>query len=435
MRREAKIGIFLGGAILIVAGLIFVVGDLSTWFRKPGYNLIAYFPSVTGLENRAAVRLAGVKIGTVREIRLAERKAQLVLSISPQFQVPRGSRAAMASLGLIGEKYIEITPSEEITYHEPGDTLEATAAVSFDQLGVLLLSIGEEIKGVSQSLRQITGEESQKNLQEMLRNLNSFTGELDRFLEENRGGLQAGIQGASQAVQEFERTVGDVSSNLGETIRLVKEIAQENRDSVKSNLGKIDEVLTEIEHSVRLLRNTLEKIDRGEGTVGRLVQDPKLYEEARETLDDVKQTVEPLREIRASGHFRGDYLGETQKVRGGLSGAFYLTPRSFLLGQIVDDPRREGFVYSAQAGLRFGPLAPRAGIIESEFGAGVDLLALNDRLMFSLEGFDFQRDGGPRFRLATQFALVRYIHLVLGIDDLGSESRREVFFGLGLGTR
>jgi phospholipid/cholesterol/gamma-HCH transport system substrate-binding protein len=435
MTREAKIGIFLGGTIIIVAALIFIVGDMSTWFKKPGYNLVAHFPSVTGLENRAAVRLAGVKIGYVREIKLADRKAQLVLNISPQFQVPRGSKAAMASLGLIGEKYIEITPSEEATYYAPGDTLEATAAVSFDQLGVLLLSIGEEIKGVSQSLRQITGEESQKNLQDILNNLNSFTGELDGFLEENRGGLQAGIQDASQAVKRFEQTLGDVSRSLDETIRLIKAIAQENRDGIKSNLGKIDELLDEIGESVRLLRNTLEKIDRGEGTVGRLVQDPELYEEARATLDGVQQTVGPLRQMRATGHFRGDYLTETQKVRGAVNAAFYLTPRSFLLGQVVDDPRREGLVYSAQAGLRFGPLAPRAGIIESEFGAGVDLLALGDRLMFSLDGFDFQRDGGPRFRLATQFALIRHFHLVLGVDDLGSDSRREVFFGLGVGTR
>jgi phospholipid/cholesterol/gamma-HCH transport system substrate-binding protein len=435
MTREAKIGFFLGGTILIMAALIFIVGDLSTWFKKPGYSLYVSFSSVTGLENRAAVRLAGVKIGTVREIKLVERRAQLLLSISPQVRVPRGSKAAMASLGLIGEKYIEITPSEEATFHEPGDTLEATAAVSFDQLGGLLLSIGEEIKGVSQSLRQITGEESQKNLQETLRNLNSFSGELDGFLKENRKGLQGGIQGASQAVQEFERTVGDVSKSLNETIRLIKDIAQENRDGLKSNLGKIDELLLEIEESVRLLRNSLEKVDRGEGTIGRLVQSPELYDEARDTLDGVQQAVGPLRQMRATGHFRGDYLSETQKVRGAVSGAFYLTPQSFFLGQIIDDPRKERFVYSAQAGMRFGPLAPRAGIIESEFGAGVDLLALNDRLVFSLEGFDFQRDEGPRFRLATQFALLRYLHLVLGVDDLGSDSGREVFFGLGLGTR
>ena len=130
-----------------------------------------------------------------------------------------------------------------------------------------------------------------------------------------------------------------------------------------------------------------------------------------------------------------DYLGETERVKGTIGAGFHLSPRSFLLGQIVDDPRRDGFVYSAQAGMRFGALAPRAGVIESEFGAGVDLLAFGDRLMFSLDGFDFRRDGGPRLRLTTQFALLRYLHLVLGVDDFGSDTRREVYFGLGLGTR
>jgi hypothetical protein len=169
--------------------------------------------------------------------------------------------------------------------------------------------------------------------------------------------------------------------------------------------------------------------------VGKLVQDPKLYEEARETLGTVKRTVEPLGQMHATGHFRADYLNETRKYKGTISAGFYLTPRSFLLGQVVDDPRQKGFVYSAQAGMRLGAVAPRAGIIESEFGAGVDFLALGDRLMFSLEGFDFRRDGGPHLRLTSQFALLRYLHLVLGIDDLGSESRREIYFGLGLGTR
>ena len=435
MKREAKIGIFLTGTILIFAGLIFIVGDMSTWFRKPGYELVAYFPSVTGLENRAAVRLAGVKIGTVREIELAERRARLVLNISPQFQVPRGSKAAMASLGLIGEKYVEITPSDELAFHSPGEILESTAAVSFDQLGVLLLSIGEEVKGVSQSLRRITGEESQKSLERILENLNSFTGELGGFLEENRGELRAGIRGASGAFQEFEKMVGEVSKSLDETLGLVREVAQENRESIKTNLGKIEELLDGIDESVRLLRNALEKIDRGEGTVGKIVQDPGLYEDARETLEGVRRTVGPLREMRGAVRFQGDYLGETQKVRASISGGFALGSRGFLQGQVVDDPLRGRFVYSAQAGMRFGGLAPRAGIIESEFGAGVDLLALDDRLMFSLEGFDFRRDGGPRFRLASQFALLPYFHLILGIDDVAMDSRREVFFGFGLGRR
>jgi len=435
MKREIKIGIFLAVTFLILAAFIFIAGDMSTWLEKPGYDLSVLFPSATGLEKHAAVRLAGVKIGHVKDIRLDQRKARVILAILPKYQVPKGSRATLASIGLVGERYVEITPSEQAEFMPPGETLEATVTTSFEQLGDLGASIGEELKAVSESIRKMTDEETRENLSGIMKNVNSFTQELSDFLAANKGELGTGIRNASRAARDFDEKLGAASKSLDETIQVVKSIAAENRDTIKSDLQKLDEVLTELQESVRLLRDSLEKINKGEGTVGKLIQDPKLYEEARETIGTVRKTVEPLGQMRATGQFRADYLNETQKYRGTISAAFYLAPKSFLLGQIVDDPRREGFLYSAQAGLRLGALAPRAGIIESEFGAGLDVLALGDRLMFSLEGFDFSRGGGPHLRLSTQFALLRYLHLVLGIDDFGSDSRREVYFGLGLGTR
>jgi phospholipid/cholesterol/gamma-HCH transport system substrate-binding protein len=435
MRRELKIGVFLAGTFVILAAFIFIAGDMSTWFQKPGYELSVLFPSATGLEKHAAARLAGVKIGYVKDIRLDQLKARVVLAIWPKYKVPKGSRAALASLGIAGERYIDISPSEQAESMQPGETIEAKTSIGFDQIGSLAASIGDELKAVSQSIREITDEETQQNLSGILNNLNAFTVELGEFMAANKGELETGIRSFSRAAQEFDQKLGSVSVSLDDTIRTVKAIAAENQESIKSNLQKLEEVLTELQESVRLLRNSLEKIDKGEGTVGKLIQDPELYEEAREALGQVKKTVEPLSRMRATGHFRVDYLNETRKYRGAISAGFHLTPGSFLLGQIVDDPRQEGFVYSAQAGMRFGAMAARAGIIESEFGAGVDFLALGDRLMFSLESFDFERDGGPHLRLTSQFALLRFVHLVLGIDDFGSDSRREVYFGLGLGTR
>jgi archaellum component FlaC len=318
---------------------------------------------------------------------------------------------------------------------KPGETLEARLTIGFDQVGALAASIGDELKAVSHSIREMTDEKTKENLAGILNNLNSFTQDLGQFLAANKDELETGIGSISRAAQGLDQRLGEISRNLDETLSAVKSVAAENRESINSNLQKLEQVLDDLRESVRLLKNSLEKIDKGEGTVGKLVQDPKLYDDARETLDKVKKTVEPLGRVRATGGLRTDYLGETGKVKAMVGAGFHLTPRGFLLGQVVDDPRRDGFVYSAQAGMRFGALAPRAGIIESEFGAGVDLLAFGDRLMFSLDGYDFRRDEGPRFRLTTQFALLRYLHLVLGIDDFGSDTRREVYFGLGLGTR
>jgi phospholipid/cholesterol/gamma-HCH transport system substrate-binding protein len=434
MRRELKIGIFLAGTFLILGIFIFIVGDMSTWFRKSGYALVAHFQSVTGLEKLDAVRLAGVKIGYVKEIRLAKRQAEVVMAISPEYQVPKGSKAALASLGLIGQKYIEITPGDQAANFEPGGALESTQAISFDQIGELALSIGEEVKNVSKSLNEITGQESRADIRETLRSLNGFTQDLKSFMDENKKDLHAGIQSFSQTARELDQRVGAVTKNLDETINSIKGIAQENRGAVKSDVDKLGAVLDDLKESVRLLRQSLEKIDKGEGTVGKLIQDPELYDKAKSTLASVENTVAPLRSVKPIGLFHLDYLGDSRKVKSIATLGLSLSPRYFVLGQAVQDPLLKKFTYSAEGGMRWNFLAARAGIIESTFGAAVDLLSLSDRLVFSVEGFDFQRDIGPHFRFTTQVSLIRYLHLVAGLDDFGRTEKRQFYFGLGVGV-
>ncbi|MGD2246136.1 MAG: MlaD family protein, partial [Candidatus Aminicenantes bacterium] len=129
MKREIKIGIFLTAALLLIAIFIFIVGDLGVLFRKPGYPLIVSYDSATGLEKRAVVRMAGVKVGYVRDIRLKRRKAEVELIISSGVFVPEGSRATLASIGLLGEKHIEILPGEGEESLEAGDTIEGVPPV------------------------------------------------------------------------------------------------------------------------------------------------------------------------------------------------------------------------------------------------------------------------------------------------------------------
>ncbi len=435
MKRELKIGIFLAGTFLIMGLFLFIVGDMSTWFRKGGYELNAYFKSATGLERQAVVRMAGVKIGYVKDIRLADRKAQVVMSIFARLKVPLDSRAALASLGFIGEKYIEITPSDKPDFFGPGGVLETTAPVSFDQIGAVALSIGDDIKELSKSLNEITGEESRADLRETLRNLNGLTGSLKEFVAENRQDLRTGIEGVARASRDLDEQIGTVSKNLDRTIDAIRGLAEENRGAVKSDIEKVGVVLDDLKESVRILRQSLEKIDKGEGTVGKLVQDPELYETAKTTLASVDKLIEPLGTVRPIGLFRLDYLADSEQTKSVATLGLSLSSRYFVLGQVVRDPVLDRFTYSAQGGMRWNAVAARAGIIESTFGAGLDLITLDDRLVFSLEGYDFYRDIGPRFRFMTQFSLVRYLHLVAGVDDLARTANRQFYFGLGLGVR
>lgn len=434
MKRELRIGIFLAIALFILAVFIFIVGDITVIFRKEGYSLYAVFDSVAGLEKSAVVRMAGVKAGYVKDIRLQENRAQVLMKIDHGIQVPQGSKASLAALGLLGEKYIEISPGEEKRHCKPGETIEGLPPLSFDQMGALLLSIGNEVKEMGESLKaMIGGEESRTHFRDTLRNLSSLTTDLNDIFGTNKEELSRSFQMSSRAIEKFDKRVEDVSQNMDELISLLKDTVEENRENIKINMKSIKDLILKTEESLKLLKESLDKINRGEGTVGKLIQEPELYESTQKTVDELQGMVHSLSDIRFFLGLRADYYGESEFLKSTLTLRVWPTSDKYLMVQAIHDPGLDKFTYSAQAGLRWRGFSPRAGIMESKIGAGVDYYLAQDRLRFSLEGYDFNRRPRPHLRLWTQYSVSKYLYILLGLDDFTLAPKRELFFGFGLG--
>ncbi|MFP4081346.1 MAG: MlaD family protein [Candidatus Aminicenantes bacterium] len=434
MRQDLKIGIFVGGALLVLAVFIFIVGDLTVIFHKPGYPLYAVFDSVSGLERNAAVRLAGVKAGYVKDIRLEGNRAQVLMNIHPGIQVPRDSRATLAALGLLGEKYVEIIPGEGEGYCQPGETIAGLPAVSFDQMGSLLLSIGNEVKEMGENLRGMIGsEESRTNFKKTLHNLSSLTSDLKDILGTNKQEISRTLETPSRAFQKFEQRIDEVSQNLDELILLLTDTVEENREDIKVNLKNVNQVLLKTEESLKLLNESLHRVNKGEGTMGKLIHQPQLYDQAQETVSGVQKMMHSLSDLRFSMGIRAGYYGESELLKTTLDLRLWPDSDKYLMAQIIQDPWQEKFTYSAQGGIRWGGFTTRAGVLESKMGAGLDYYVFQDRLRFSLEAFDFNRHPRPHLRLWTQCSLTKYFYILLGIDDFTLAPEREVFFGFGLG--
>ncbi len=433
MKREFKIGIFLAGTLFILALFIFFVGDLSDLFRKEGYTLYADFDSVAGLEKSAVIRIAGVKAGFVKDIRLERGRAQVVMSINPEVEIPRGSKATLAALGLLGEKYIEIRPGEARDFYQPGETMEVVPSVSFEQMGTLLSSIGDQIQQTAESLNEIVGGESGAHFRGTLKNLSSLTADLKELVGSSKDDVNRSLQTTSRAIETFDQKVGEVSKNLEKLISLMRDTVDENRENIKINLESFKELIDKTEESLRLLNESLEKINRGEGSLGKVINEPELYDDARETMGEVRRMVQPLSKIRFSSGLQADYFGESELLKSMLTFRLWPTKEKYFLAQVIRDPWLDKFTYSAQGGVRWGPVSSRAGIMESKFGAAVDYYAFEDRFMVSFESFDFNRQPRPRMRLWTRYAVSKYLYILLGVEDFTLAPQREVFFGFGLG--
>jgi phospholipid/cholesterol/gamma-HCH transport system substrate-binding protein len=434
MRSEVKIGIFLSIALLIVGVFIFIVGDLNTMLKKPGYTVYIYFDSAAGLEKRTVVRMAGVKMGFVQDIRLKGSQAEVVMSVNPDVKLPVDSKATLAALGLLGEKYIEILPGREESYCQPGGSIDVVPPVSLDQLGTELFAISTEIRETGKVLREmIGGEEAKGNIKEIFESLAQFASDLKEFSESNKQGLSLSIQRTSEAIQNFDKNVNEVSQSLDELVALLKEMVEENRENVKANFQNIKEVINKADSSLQRLDEALDEISSGEGTLGKLIQQPDLYEEAEETMSEIKRAIRPLSSLRAEAGLQFDYFAEPNLVKSYLSFTLWPASSKYLLTQVVQDPFLDKFTFSAQAGMRWGNFSPRAGVMQSKIGAGIDFYVLGDRLKFSLESFDFNRRPNPHFRIFTSYSAAKYFYLLFGLDDFAESAEREMFFGLGLG--
>jgi len=427
MSRKMRVGLFVGGTLAVLAVFILLVGDVSYLFKKAGFTLNVDVPTAAGLDSKAVVKMAGVPIGFVREILLAGVRARVVMAIDSGVGVPVDSTAAFSTLGLLGEKYVEIAPGKSSSFCRDGDTIQGGQKAGFDQIGELLSSVGGELKDAAASLREVLNEETRVKIKTALDEAAGAAGELRAFLAQNRTGFGDLMQETNQTVEEIRKTAGEAAASLEETLAVLRETVQENRDTLKIDLTKIGE-------TVEKLRQLLERIDNGEGTAGKLIRDPGLYEEATEVLSSVKKTAGILSGIKGYVDFQTGYYGKSGLVRAGLSAGLRPSEKSYVEAGLIRDPWAGRFAFSFQGGFRFGRFSPRLGFIENELGVGLDYSG-GELWGLSLEGFDFNRAESPRVRLTGKIFPTRNVYLLAGTDDFTLASRREFFFGLGLALR
>jgi phospholipid/cholesterol/gamma-HCH transport system substrate-binding protein len=126
--REVAVGIvlLLGAATLVYISLN--LGQLG-FGQTQGYTVQAEFQNAGGLQDGAVVELAGVKIGRVASVTLTDTyHARVILRILPTIPLQEDSRAAIKSKGLIGERYVEISPGKGTAPLPSGGTIRETEA-------------------------------------------------------------------------------------------------------------------------------------------------------------------------------------------------------------------------------------------------------------------------------------------------------------------
>jgi phospholipid/cholesterol/gamma-HCH transport system substrate-binding protein len=125
-RLEFSVGLFLIIGVFCLGYLSFSLGHFS--IGKNRYDVIALFPTVSGLKTLSEVTMAGVPIGEVEGIKLKDGRAEVIMGINKNVKLEEDSIASIKTLGIIGEKYVSITPGASDNYIQEGGIIRETQA-------------------------------------------------------------------------------------------------------------------------------------------------------------------------------------------------------------------------------------------------------------------------------------------------------------------
>jgi len=133
---ELVVGIFVLAGFFAFVYLSLRLGEFSIFSFSEDYPLVAEFASVAGLEKGAEVEIAGVPIGRVEQIHLADgSQAKVTLLISESVKITDDAIASVRTKGIIGDKYIKIMQGGAEEILKPGDVItETESAVDLEEL-------------------------------------------------------------------------------------------------------------------------------------------------------------------------------------------------------------------------------------------------------------------------------------------------------------
>lgn len=276
MTREAKVGALIVAALAAFAISIFLVGERNNLF-VPTNEYFIHFKNVGGLASGNPVQLSGVTVGKVERVVLPAAVDEELLTVWISLDGRYGERiredsvARIKTLGLLGDKYIEVSSGSPTSTAVPvGGEIKAAAPTDVDQL----LTSGEDavdnVVAISYSLRSI----------------------LDRV---NAGeGLLGELLMASDTGEQVKKSVVDTLGNF--------EVISSRIASGQGTLGHLladDALAVRAEGAIARLEGLLEQLETGDGALPALIGDPKMKAEVVETLSSLKSAAKGSDELVA----------------------------------------------------------------------------------------------------------------------------------------
>jgi phospholipid/cholesterol/gamma-HCH transport system substrate-binding protein len=480
-----RVGLVVLGGIAAFIVLLSFVGR-SKYSERDTYRVFANFKDATGLGPKSRVQIAGIEVGEVEEITLTpDARANVKLRIAKNVPLHRDARITKRSASLLGDFLLDIYPgTQEQPVLKDGDTIgKVVSTPGMEDVFATLGEVTRDIQAVTQSLRSLIDSTEEGSIRDVIRSMNAVAlglnntiqkagGRLDtiladvqrlastvRFLASGQeqnvkdivGNIRLFTEQANRVLASINQIIGTGQGQLTESVAGVKDTLFE----LQKTLRGAEEMIASAKSAVDTTRDVVQRVDRGEGTLGKLLRDDGIAVKLDRTLSDVNALIAPVSELqlqvqmREELHWRPNLPPGNNSPTGKAVLRVNLAPRpdKFYGFELLSDPRgtvhtdtilrtneqtntvttneqvtvtNDVYKFSAFFGKRFGPAALRVGLIESTGGIGADAYALNDKFRFTVDAFDWSNTVArfPRVRVNANVNFLDHIFVGFGLDDI-----------------
>lgn len=424
---EFKVGVLVVGITSLIGIMSLKVSE-GPGFLSLGKSYSFVVDNAGGLVPKSAVKMAGIKVGTIEDIELAEGgRARVKIALNRGVPFTTSSKVELRSDGILGDKHVELIPGN------PGDPeLESGSVITNTNDKAGLDNVMSEVGKIS------------KNLNTLIENLNKATmGDGDSTTPIGR------------IIKNIERVSADLAEVSGENKEKLHDIIDRIASISRSlDAALSDENIARVHSTLRNIDEITAKINRGEGTVGRLINDEHTVEQLNSAIENVNNFMGGANKWETSLDFHTEAMLSESMAKSYLG--FKLQPGldRYYEVQVIDDPRgvrqvtrtettgstssditetktyKNKIKFSALFAKNFWDITLKGGLIENSGGFGVDYHLLNRKFRLSVEIFDFS---DPYIRAFARYNFYKGIYITGGADNvLNRDKEFSTFIGAGL---
>ncbi|MBN2694586.1 MCE family protein [bacterium] len=472
-------------------GLLVIISVFSFFFffnsvkkgigeNESSYQMYALFSDATGLTEKSRIQIAGINVGEIKKITLDETgtRAKVTIVVKGDVHLKTDATISKKSSSILGDSYLELTVGIIGTPLPHNSELKNVVEVpSIGSMMDKFDDIAGDIRDMTKELKKVVSDQSNiDSVTSIIKKLDEITKQLNDVLAKNNNKIDLIMDNISTFTKQiaqwspnFEKQFSDILNNTNQTIKTASSLLKDNQEHFSSILKNLDKILADssgemdsIGKSVKNINGITEnvneitdKINRGEGTVGALINSKKIQSDVESMINTASEFTDSFTSLRTIIDAHSEYMVRLGSASHDFGVRFQPNPNKYYFAGVTSSPfdvktsrkktviQKDGTISENQEtvyedtlswnlylAMRFYFITLKYGIFESSAGVGADFDFIRDKFVITTRINDFSEDY-PNLRVGLRYYFGRHIFLNTGGYYLFDSDRRDFYLGLG----